>query len=110
MPKATKTKVAKSPKTKAKKDPNAPKKALSAYLLFANDNRARVKEENPDATFGTMGKILGAEWKEASEAVKQKYVALQEKDKERYAKAMANYEAPGDDAEEAEEEAGDDDE
>ncbi|KAI8609794.1 high mobility group box domain-containing protein, partial [Chytriomyces sp. MP71] len=90
---ATKEKVS---KPKAKKDPNAPKKAVSAYLLFANDNRARIKEENPSATFGEIGKYLGAEWKEASEAVKQKYAALQEKDKQRYAAAMKKYEEKGD--------------
>ncbi|KAI9353554.1 high mobility group box domain-containing protein [Obelidium mucronatum] len=95
MPRATKGKVAKSPKAKAKKDPNAPKKALSAYFHFAADNRARIKEENPSATFGEIGKILGAEWKEADEATKQKYTAQQEKDKARYVKELEAYkEAP----------------
>ncbi|KAJ3137668.1 Non-histone chromosomal protein 6 [Physocladia obscura] len=103
MPKATATAtketparkakaVAKSaPKPRSKKDKNAPKKALSAYLLFANANRQRIRDENPDASFGEIGKILGAEWKEISEADKQKYVALQEKEKERYAKDMKSY-------------------
>ncbi|TPX43355.1 hypothetical protein CcCBS67573_g10459 [Chytriomyces confervae] len=104
MPKATKTKPSKAKPAKAKKDPNAPKKALSAYLLFANDNRARIREENPDASFGQIGKLLGAEWKEATEATKQKYSALQEKDKARYAKAMSSY-TPGEEAEKSEEEA-----
>ncbi|KAJ3008305.1 hypothetical protein HKX48_008657, partial [Thoreauomyces humboldtii] len=34
-----------------KKDPNAPKKALSGFMIFSQENRARIKEENPDATF-----------------------------------------------------------
>lgn len=33
-------------------DPNAPKRALSAYMFFANDNRDKVREENPGITFG----------------------------------------------------------
>lgn len=41
-------------KPKAKKDPNAPKRATSAYFYFTSENRERVKEENPDATFGDM--------------------------------------------------------
>ncbi|KAJ3212409.1 Non-histone chromosomal protein 6 [Entophlyctis luteolus] len=108
--KAAKEKPAKAPR--AKKDKNAPKKALSAYLIFANENRARVRAANPDASFGQVGKLLGQEWKEISEAEKQKYVALQEKDKARYTKAMADYKGAeaAADAEEEEEEAGGDEE
>lgn len=39
-------------KKRAKKDPNAPKNPLSAYLLFCNDHRDEVKTKNPDASFG----------------------------------------------------------
>jgi hypothetical protein len=35
-----------------KKDPNAPKRGLSAYMFFANDNRDKVREENPGISFG----------------------------------------------------------
>jgi len=42
------------PKKRAKKDPNAPKRALSAYMFFTNSNRGKVKEENPDAGFGEI--------------------------------------------------------
>jgi hypothetical protein len=59
-------KVAK-PKTKKEKDPNAPKKGLSAFMIFSSENRSRIKEENPEATFGEMGKLLGAKWREMSE-------------------------------------------
>lgn len=41
-------------KKRAKKDPNAPKNPLSAYLLFCNDHRDRVKSDNPDASFGKL--------------------------------------------------------
>jgi hypothetical protein len=41
-------------KTKAKKDPNAPKKGLSAFMIYSKENRARIKEENPEASFGTL--------------------------------------------------------
>lgn len=30
-----------------------------------------VKEENPDATFGEMGKLLGARWKEMDDNAKK---------------------------------------
>lgn len=39
---------------KAKKDPNAPKRALSSYMIYMAENRARVKSENPDVSFGDL--------------------------------------------------------
>jgi HMG (high mobility group) box len=33
-------------------DPNAPKRGLSAYMFFANDQRENVREENPGISFG----------------------------------------------------------
>ncbi len=48
---------------RVKKDKNAPKKALSSFMCFANARRAGIREENPDAAFGEMGKLLGEAWK-----------------------------------------------
>jgi hypothetical protein len=33
-------------------DPNAPKRGLSAYMFFANEQRETVREENPGISFG----------------------------------------------------------
>ena len=41
-------------KRRTKKDPSAPKRGLSAYMFFSQDQRTTVKEENPDATFGKL--------------------------------------------------------
>ena len=35
-------------------DPNAPKRGLSAYMFFANENREKVREENPGISFGKI--------------------------------------------------------
>jgi HMG (high mobility group) box len=35
-------------------DPNAPKRGLSAYMFFANDQRDKVREENPGIKFGML--------------------------------------------------------
>merc|ERR1711879_167123 len=75
---------------KKKKDPNAPKKALSAYMFFAQANRDKVKKEHPDATFGELGKYLGKLWSKASKSDKAKYEAKASKDMERY-KEKAKY-------------------
>ena len=34
-------------------DPNQPKRGLSAYMFFANEQRENVREENPGISFGT---------------------------------------------------------
>jgi len=39
---------------KAKKDPNAPKRGQTSFMLFSNDVRAKVKAENPDLKFGDL--------------------------------------------------------
>lgn len=41
-------------KSRSKKDPNAPKRGLSAYMFFSQENRTQIKEDNPDATFGKI--------------------------------------------------------
>ena len=52
----------KKKKKKKKKDKNAPKKPNSPYMFYMKGNRKRVKEENPNATFGELGRIIGDEW------------------------------------------------
>ena len=49
-------------KKRKKKDPNAPKKPCSAFFHFSKKMRPRIKEENPDASFGQLGKIIGEQW------------------------------------------------
>ncbi len=39
---------------KSNKDPNKPKRNMSAFFLYSNANRARIKEENPDIKFGRV--------------------------------------------------------
>eukprot|EP00553_Chaetoceros_curvisetus_P005341 CAMPEP_0204620616 /NCGR_PEP_ID=MMETSP0717-20131115/6600_1 /ASSEMBLY_ACC=CAM_ASM_000666 /TAXON_ID=230516 /ORGANISM="Chaetoceros curvisetus" /LENGTH=91 /DNA_ID=CAMNT_0051634851 /DNA_START=265 /DNA_END=537 /DNA_ORIENTATION=- len=41
-------------KRKPKKDPNKPKRNMSAFFLYSNANRARIKEENPGIKFGQI--------------------------------------------------------
>jgi hypothetical protein len=78
-------------KTKAKKDPNAPKKPSSAFMIFSSENRAIKKEENPNATFGQLGKILGAAWNELSDEDK-KVTDLTQVYQDKYADLKEKYE------------------
>ncbi|RMD40096.1 hypothetical protein DV735_g5036, partial [Chaetothyriales sp. CBS 134920] len=109
----TRTTTAKMPKTsskaaakktrggdKKKKDPNAPKRGLSAYMFFANEQRETVREENPGISFGQVGKVLGDKWKALSEKQREPYEKKAAADKKRYEDEKAKYAAGDDDDEE----------
>ncbi|KAH3682519.1 hypothetical protein WICPIJ_006510 [Wickerhamomyces pijperi] len=74
-----------------KKDPNAPKRSLSAYMFFANENRDLVREENPGISFGGVGKLLGEKWKALTADEKKPYEEKAEADKKRYEAQKAQY-------------------
>ncbi|KAL6868619.1 HMG box protein [Trichoderma novae-zelandiae] len=71
-------------KKRAKKDPNAPKRGLSAYMFFANEQRENVREENPGISFGQVGKLLGERWKALNDKQRAPYEAKAAADKKRY--------------------------
>jgi len=86
---ATKTRGARKPK----KDPNAPKRGLSAYMFFANEQRTHVIAENAGISFGQVGKILGERWKALNDKQRQPYEAKAAADKKRYEEEKAAYAA-----------------
>ncbi|TAQ88522.1 hypothetical protein B7494_g3172 [Chlorociboria aeruginascens] len=94
MPKATKLKRGAAVEKKAKKpkkDPNAPKRGLSAYMFFANEQRENVREENPGISFGQVGKVLGERWKALDDEQRVPYETKAALDKKRYEDEKAAY-------------------
>jgi len=83
-------------KKKGKKDPNKPKRNMSAFFLYSNANRERVKEENPEAKFGDIAKIMSVEFKAISDAERARWDQLALDDKDRYLHAMESYDPPSD--------------
>jgi len=61
---------------KKKKDPNRPKRNMSAFFLYSNANRVRVKEENPEAKFGDIAKLLSVEFKAVTRNERAKWDQL----------------------------------
>ncbi|KIM29253.1 hypothetical protein M408DRAFT_328926 [Serendipita vermifera MAFF 305830] len=94
MPKEAKPKREKA-SAKSKKDPNAPKKALSPYMFFTQEYREKIKEENPGIGFGEVAKKLGAKWKSMSDEEKEPYVEKHQADKKRAEEAKEAYESKG---------------
>lgn len=76
--------VAKPKGAKAEKDPNQPKKPMSAYFHFLQERRQTLKQEKPDLRMGESTKLMTGEWNKMTDKVKQKYQDLADADKKRY--------------------------
>lgn len=76
---------------KAKKDPNAPKRNMSAYFLYSIAARPKMKEDNPEASFGQIARLLSEAFKKLSEKEKKTWEKKAQEDKVRYEKEMEVY-------------------
>jgi len=75
-----------------KKDPNAPKRPLSSYMLFCQAHREEVKKKYPGEGVVEIVKHLSKMWAKASDTEKKKFEAKAAKEKETYMKAVKKYE------------------
>ncbi|KEG13890.1 putative high mobility group protein [Trypanosoma grayi] len=80
---------------KEKKPDDYPKAALSAYILFGNDHRDKIKAESPDMKNTEILQRLGKMWADASEAVKEKYKKMADNDKKRFEQELSEYKKCG---------------
>ena len=81
-------------KIKAPKDPNKPKRAKSAFMFYCDKHRPKLIAEQKakgKVAIGEVAKTLGANWKKLKDSQKKPFDALAAKDKERYEKAIAEY-------------------
>merc|ERR1712183_1004419 len=85
--------VSASPKVNQKpaKDPNAPKKPLSAYFLFSQEERLKVKAENPDYSITEVAKELGRRWATLNPALKNSYEQRYQDARKVYDQEMNHY-------------------
>mmetsp|Transcript_28984 Transcript_28984/g.40727 ORF Transcript_28984/g.40727 Transcript_28984/m.40727 type:complete len:615 (-) Transcript_28984:302-2146(-) len=73
------------------KDPNAPKKPPSAYILYSKSIREEVKTANPEAKFTDMSKLTGDKWKQLSAESKKEWNEKANAEKEKYKAVKENY-------------------
>jgi hypothetical protein len=78
---------------RAKKDPDAPKRNPSAFLLYSLQNRRELKKENPTLQNTEISRMLGIKWSEASEEEKRPFKEQEIKAREVYKKEMAEWKA-----------------
>jgi len=76
---------------KAPKDPNAPKRPLSAYMLWAAATRESVVAKYPDFSITEVATELGKMWKDVTDKEKAQYISQNSTLKETYVKAMKKY-------------------
>ncbi|VDP02661.1 unnamed protein product [Soboliphyme baturini] len=76
---------------RGKKDPNAPKRALSAFFFFSQGKRPEVQKGHPDYKVGQIAQELGRMWKELTDEQKKKYEEMALRDKLRYENEMKDY-------------------
>lgn len=76
------------------REPGAPKRNMSAYLLYQNAMREEFKAMNPGMTFGQLSKYTSAMYSELPPTEKQAWVQRAEADKARYLHELSNYVPP----------------
>ncbi|XP_054258015.1 FACT complex subunit Ssrp1 [Macrosteles quadrilineatus] len=80
-------------KNKKEKDANAPKRPPTAFMCFLNENREKIKRDNPGIAFLDISKKAGEMWKTLEN--KKEYEDKVAKLKEEYQEAMKEYKATG---------------
>ncbi|KAF8358731.1 hmg-3, partial [Pristionchus pacificus] len=83
----------KTRKKKEKKDPNAPKRGMSAFMLWMGEARAGLKKEGD--SIGDVAKKAGELWKTITGDEKKKWEKKAAEDKERYEREMKEYKKNG---------------
>lgn len=73
----------------AKPDTNAPLKPPSAYVMFSNDVRAELKQQNK--SFTDLAKIIGDRWKNIAPEEKEMYETNAQKAREEYLRKIEDY-------------------
>jgi len=80
-------------KSKEKKDPNAPKRFMSAYIIYSSATRADVRTTNPEAQFGEIAQIISKNYKALTSEERACWDKKAAEDKERYQKEMLEHSA-----------------
>merc|ERR1719220_877254 len=73
------------------RDSNAPKRSLSAYMLYAASVRSKIVKENPDMAVTEVMREQSVWWKSLSEGEQQKWKNKAAEGKKKYEAKVARY-------------------
>ncbi|XP_054751067.2 protein polybromo-1-like isoform X7 [Lytechinus pictus] len=65
-----------TPKSSKKKDDSKMVRNPSAFILFASENRAACRKNNPEMTFGDISRSIGQDWRNLSKKEKQRFESM----------------------------------
>ena len=74
-----------------KRDPERPKRAMTAYMVYVRDNIKSVTRDMGNAKRSEVIRECGARWNRMTVTQKKKYVKVSQEDKDRYSREMENY-------------------
>ncbi|XP_028833803.1 FACT complex subunit SSRP1 isoform X2 [Denticeps clupeoides] len=95
---AKRGKIVKEKKRRKKeksKNSSAPKRPMSAYMLWLNSSREHIKAENPGISVTEISKKAGEMWKHLGKDKKEEWESKAEQAKKDYEKAMKEYKERG---------------
>ena len=75
------------------KDDAPPKKPLTAFFIFLNDNRASYRQEHPELSFADLTKALSVQWASLDSVEKAKYDEKAKDMKNAYKSALVEWKA-----------------
>lgn len=79
-------------RSKRKRDPARPKRAMTPFLYYACEQRAALKAQGDKMTLPEQSKHIASLWKTVTD--KSKYVQQSNEDRARYEDEMSRYEPP----------------
>jgi len=83
--------MSKKSSSKKRKDPDAPKRAVGAYVWFTMEERPKIQNELKGIKFAEMGKLLGERWRGLTPGEKRKYNIMASEDRGRLQTELKAY-------------------
>ncbi|XP_060935453.1 FACT complex subunit SSRP1a [Limanda limanda] len=80
---------------KKQKDPGAPKRPMSAYMIWLNASRERIKSENPGISITEISKKAGEMWRQLEKEDKEEWETKAGEAKKQYEIAKNEYKESG---------------
>ncbi len=78
-------------KVRRKKHPDAPKRPMSAFLMYAQNKRRQLQVENPDIPNSDISRLLGEHWRSASPDEKAPFLEREEIERSAYKAKMERW-------------------
>eukprot|EP00051_Salpingoeca_urceolata_P017596 m.241456 g.241456 ORF g.241456 m.241456 type:complete len:276 (-) comp18999_c0_seq6:198-1025(-) len=70
-----------------------PKRPLSAYMLFCQDNRGLVKQASPELSTTDVTRTLGQKWRDTPQTTREEYETRAQEAKDEYVDKLQEYQS-----------------